>query len=112
MAREILTYFVRNPYAADSLEGVARWRLMDEMIHRTLRETASALEWLTAEGYLTASISPGRIRTFSLNSARAEDVEQFLAESSRQAASPTEAEIHERRRRPRTRQSGKPRTLR
>ena len=46
MAREILNYFVRNPHAADTLEGVARWRLMDEMIRRKLDETEAALECL------------------------------------------------------------------
>jgi hypothetical protein len=85
MAREILRYFVRNPRAADSLEGISRWRLMDEMIHRKLRETEAALEWLTAEGYLTASTSPGGTRTFSLNPEPRKDVEQFLTVSSPRA---------------------------
>jgi hypothetical protein len=82
MAREILRYFVRNPQAADSLEGVARWRLMDEVIRRKLDETEAALKWLVAQGYLTSSISPGGTVTFSLNPKPAKDIRQFLAESS------------------------------
>jgi hypothetical protein len=81
MAREILRYFVRNPQAVDSLEGVARWRLMDEVIRRKLDETEAALKWLVAEGYLTTSISPGGTATFSLNPKPAKDIRQFLAES-------------------------------
>ena len=81
MAREILRYFVRNPQAADSLEGVARWRLMDEVIRRKLDETEAALEWLVAQGYLTTSISPGGTATFSLNPKPAKDIRQFLGES-------------------------------
>jgi hypothetical protein len=57
MAREILRYFVRNPQATDSLEGMARWRLMDEAVRRKLDGTATALEWLMAQGCLTSSIS-------------------------------------------------------
>jgi hypothetical protein len=81
MAREILNYFVRNPQAADSLEGVARWRLMDEVIRRKLDETEAALAWLVAQGYLTKSVAPVGTTTFSLNSQRIEDARQFLAAS-------------------------------
>jgi hypothetical protein len=81
MAREILRYFVRNPQAADSLEGVARWRLMDEVIRRKLDETEAGLQWLVAQGYLTSSVAPGGAVTFSLNAARAEEAERFLSGS-------------------------------
>jgi len=81
MATEVLNYFVRNPHAADSLEGVARCRLMDEVIRRTLDETEAALEWLVARNYLTRSVSPGGTATFSLNPERAEQAWQFLAGS-------------------------------
>ncbi len=79
MAREILNYFIRNPQAADTLEGVARWRLMDEVIRRKLDETSTVLEGLVARGYLTRSISPGGIATFSLNPERVDEARQFLA---------------------------------
>jgi hypothetical protein len=79
MAKEILAYFVRNPQAADSLEGMARWRLMDEFIRRTVDETQSALCWLVAEGYLLKFVSPATDATFSLNLARIEAARQFLA---------------------------------
>ena len=82
IASEILNYFVRNPHAADSLEGVARWRLMDEVIRRKLDETEAALEWLVAQGYLTTSISPGGTATFSLNPERAGEARKFLARAS------------------------------
>jgi hypothetical protein len=82
MAQEILNYFVRNPHAADSLEGIARWRLMDEAIRRNLDETETALEWLVAHGYLTSSISPGGTATFSLNPHRIEEAREFVARRS------------------------------
>ena|SRR5258708_3107945 len=82
MASEILSYFVRNPQAADSLEGVARWRLMDEVIQRKLAETQAALTWLVTQGFLATFTSPGGTVTFSLNPERAEAARQFLAGSS------------------------------
>ena len=40
IAKEILSYFLRNPQAADNLEGVARWRLLEQTVHRSVEETA------------------------------------------------------------------------
>jgi hypothetical protein len=79
VTRQVLTYFVRNPLAADSLEGVARWRLMDEVIRRRLEETEVALDWLVAQGYLTSSVVPGGTLTFRLNGDRLADAQEFLA---------------------------------
>src|SRR3974390_3096486 len=52
VAREILGYFLLNPEAADSLTEIARWRLMQETVRRTVESTQEALNWLTTEGYL------------------------------------------------------------
>ena len=81
MASEILDYFIRNPQAVDSLEGVARWRLMDDLIRRKLDETEAALAWLVGQGYLTSSTSPGGTAMFQLNPQRLEEARQFLAAS-------------------------------
>jgi hypothetical protein len=66
-AREILTYFLRNPAAADSLEGIARWRLLEQAIHRTILETEGALKWLVGEGYLIEVEQPRSRWLFRLN---------------------------------------------
>lgn len=52
IARDVLSYFLRNPEAADDLEGVARWRLLQQSIERSVEETNAALEWLAKKGYL------------------------------------------------------------
>ena len=52
LTREILNYFLRSPHAADNLEGIARWRLLEERIQRTVEETKESLDWLLEEGYL------------------------------------------------------------
>jgi len=81
MAREILRYFVRNPQAVDSLEGIARWRLMDEIVRRKLDETEAGLEWLVAHDYLTSSLSPGGIAIYRLNAERIDEARHFLESS-------------------------------
>ena len=77
-AKEILSYYVRNPGAADSLEGITRWRLLDEAIHRTLTETEESLEWLVKEGYLITMNEGHSKRLFRLNPARQKEAESAL----------------------------------
>jgi hypothetical protein len=67
VARQILAYFLRNPGAADSAEGVARWRVMDEQIGHSVRETFVALKWLVAKGYLLESSSRSSGTIFRLH---------------------------------------------
>ncbi len=74
-----LSYFVRNPEAADSLEGVARWRLLDEVIRRKLDETEAALIWLAAQGFLMSSAASRGTRTFRINPTRIADARRFIA---------------------------------
>ena len=78
MQKQILNYFLRNPLAADTLEGVARWRLLDEVVRSSVEETNIALQWLVGEGFLSKSASAGAGTTFRLNPARTTQARQFL----------------------------------
>ena len=78
LAKQVLKYFLRNPQSADSLEGVARWRLLEEKIHHTLIETQSALEQLVAEEYLRVVSVPGSELIYALNTEKQKEAEQFV----------------------------------
>lgn len=78
VAKQILRYFLRNPQSADSLEGVARWRLLEERIHHTLVETQSALEQLVAEGYLRVVSVSGSENIYTLNTTKRKEAEEFV----------------------------------
>jgi hypothetical protein len=78
IVKQILSYFVRNPNAVDSLEGVARWRLLEEQIDRTVRKTETALQWLLAEGYLQEVRRPGTEKLYQLNLKRRSKAIEFL----------------------------------
>jgi hypothetical protein len=80
-AMRILRYFVRNPEAADTCEGIARWRLLEETIHHTTEETARAVDWLEARGYLQRVPGIGSSPLFMLDRAKLTEVTSFLAES-------------------------------
>jgi hypothetical protein len=78
--KEIMRYFVEHPHALDSLEGVARWRLLQQRIEDTVAETESALEWLVARGLVQrvdVSFGPP---LFRVGEDSAADVERVLAE--------------------------------
>ena len=78
VARQILAYFLRNPDAADSAEGVARWRVMDEQIRTSVRETFVALKWLVAKGYLQESASRSSGIIFRLHAARSGEARKLV----------------------------------
>lgn len=79
-AKDILRYFLRNPQAADSLEGMARWRMMEERVHRSVEEADRALGWLVAEGFLLKEFAEGSDSIFRLNTDKVAEAERFLAE--------------------------------
>ena len=81
LAREILAYFLRNPQCVDDLKGIAKLRLIDEMIHRAVRETSEAIEWLVAKGYLEASAPTGADRIFRLNKKKRDQARHFVKET-------------------------------
>jgi hypothetical protein len=49
---EILQYYVNNPDAIDTLEGIASWRLLEDFVRRRVEETGEALRWLVEQGLL------------------------------------------------------------
>jgi hypothetical protein len=81
--REILTYFLRNPAAVDSLEGIARWRLLEQAIHKKVIETQKALEWLLEEGFLVEVRGAHTGRLFRLNPEKQNVAEQMVATTKR-----------------------------
>lgn len=76
--KEILSYFLRHPEAADDLEGVARWRLLNERIDRSVEETKSALDWLVKKGYLTKATRAGAATMYHLNKQDSAKAKAFL----------------------------------
>lgn len=75
---DILRYFLRHPEAADSLYGVARWRLLEEAVQRSVETTERALRWLVDHGFLLERPSHVAEPTFQLNPEKSAEAERFL----------------------------------
>lgn len=73
-----MRYFVRHPQAVDDLEGIARWRLAEEVIRRKVEETHRVLTWLVEHDYLRLTHAPGLAPLFSLNPDKVADANAML----------------------------------
>jgi hypothetical protein len=80
IVKEVLTYFVRHPHAADDLEGVARWRLRRAIIRARVEETSLALQWLVAKGFLQETPTTGSTTVFNVNPDATDAIREFLGE--------------------------------
>jgi hypothetical protein len=80
--KQVLGYFVRNPKTADTLEGITRWRLLQERVQKSLRETEGAIVWLVEKGYLEeVLVAGGKEAIFRLNPERHSDALRLLSKS-------------------------------
>lgn len=77
----MLGYFFRNPQAADTLKGVARWRLLEETVRQGIAETEKALDWLVKEGYLTRVSTPYTEPIYELNRDARARAKEFLTQT-------------------------------
>jgi hypothetical protein len=79
---EVLRFFLRHPHTSDSVEGIARWRLLDEVLFREVRETERILSELVALGFLDEITGPGVPRLFRLRSGEADRAAAYLRDRS------------------------------
>jgi hypothetical protein len=77
--RRVLSYFLRHPRAADTLEGITRWRLMEEAVRRTTEEIGQALAWLVSAGLLRRREVPGSAPIYRLAEDRLGEAERLLS---------------------------------
>jgi hypothetical protein len=78
-AREILKHYVEHPASADSLEGIAEWLLLEEVVQRRVEETRQALRWLVEHDFLRRTADT--IATpplYRLNAAKLDEAERLL----------------------------------
>ncbi len=89
LAKDIMRFYLRNQHVAETLEGLARWRLQEEQVSRTVRDVQAALEGLVEAGYLLA-VSRGERTLFRINPARVEELSELLAEAGSESPNPGE----------------------
>jgi hypothetical protein len=78
IVKQILRYFVNNQRVVDSLEGIARWRLLESKILHNLRQTEAGLRWLVEHGFLEEIRPVGAAPLFRLDPGQKEEAVRFL----------------------------------
>ena len=76
---DILNYFLAHPEAADTAEGIVRWRLLEATVHRRLDQTRHALAFLVARGFLRTHHAARSAPIFALVPDRRSAAEGFLS---------------------------------
>ena len=72
---------MRNPDAVADVEDIARWRLLEQWVHRNLEATQPAIDWLVDAGWLIATSSPGVRPLFRLNAERRDEAGRFALDA-------------------------------
>jgi hypothetical protein len=78
IAKNILSYFLRRPDVADSFNGIARWRLLEDAVDRNVAATEEALVWLIDQGFLTEEPIAGSQSVFRLSSEKRSEAESLV----------------------------------
>jgi len=76
--KDVLRYFLRHPQASDDLEGITRWRLLDQRIEDSLIQVNRAVRWLVSEGVLMQDPARTSHPVFRLNKDRSNEIAQLV----------------------------------
>lgn len=78
-AKEILEYYLANRDTTDTLEGIAHWLLLEDLVQRHVGNTEAALGWLVSHGYLErVTLSPATPPLYRLNAGKVADAARVL----------------------------------
>ena len=83
-AKEILEHYLANRITADTLEGIAEWLLLEDLVQRRVESTGAALQWLVSQGlFERVTLSAATPPLYRLNADKVDDAVRLL-EASRQ----------------------------
>jgi hypothetical protein len=74
MAEDILNYLLDHPEAKDTLDGIARWWILEQRVKREMEEVKAALADLTQKGWLLERRGADTLVHYRLNPARAREI--------------------------------------
>jgi len=75
--KSILKFFLQSPGQVESLAGIARWRLLEEEVRRSVKRTEEVLQWLVAKGFLLRAVVGSR-QVYKLNPEKREEATELV----------------------------------
>jgi hypothetical protein len=79
-AAAILSFYLTNPGAVETIDGIVEWRLMEEIIRRRVADTHQALRWLVERGFLTRRERSGGDPLYHLPAEKRAEAERFVSD--------------------------------
>lgn len=80
VVRDILNYLLHHPAVADTFEGIARWRVLEEIARRNVATTEDAMKWLIEKGFLFEEKIAGGRTIYKLNAEKRKEAERLVKE--------------------------------
>lgn len=80
VVRDILNYLLHHPAVADTFEGIARWRVLEEIARRNVASTEDAMKWLITKGFLREEKIAGGRTIYRLDTEKRKEAELLVKE--------------------------------
>jgi hypothetical protein len=80
IAKDILNYLLHHPAGADTFDGIARWRVLEEIARRSVASTEDAMQWLIAKGFLCEEKIAGGRTLYRLDAGKKKEAELLVKE--------------------------------
>lgn len=83
IALKVLRYLSKRPEAKDTIEGIAKWWLIEEQIEETLGSVDRALSYLISRQFLVPVTFRNQETYYQLNKERLEDIRALTLQNTK-----------------------------
>jgi hypothetical protein len=74
----ILRYLSEHPDAKDTLEGIAKWWVLQETIDHKLEDVAQSIAFLKSKGFITEGVGEKDRHWYQLNKEKLQEINRFI----------------------------------
>ena len=83
IAQEILAYLVKRPQAQDTVEGIARWWILQQRIEQHVEDVEDALNRLVLDGFVIEFKPRALDAMYTLNKEKLAEIQALLVKKSK-----------------------------
>lgn len=80
MAKMILSYLIKNPEAKDTVQGIAKWWLLNEKIDQTLNNILNAMNFLTIQNLVHENNLRNECISYQINEDEIDRIRELIGD--------------------------------
>ncbi len=80
MAKMILSYLIKNPEAKDTIQGIAKWWLLNEKIDQTLNNILNAMNFLTIQNLVYEQNYSNDCISYQINEEQIDRIKELIGD--------------------------------